>query len=62
MRLLEVEGPARGGYFPEPAKSILNSDRALLAAAQEELSEFHFKRYAGYHYIGGFVGTEEARR
>lgn len=62
MRLLEARGPARG-YYPEPAKSIFVPDKAEQADdCRTRLQELQFQHKAGARYVGGFVGTEEARQ
>lgn len=60
MRQLQALGPARG-YFPEPAKSIFLGNPETSARAQEVLEEFNFRFLDGHRYIGGFIGTDEAR-
>jgi hypothetical protein len=60
-RLLEVEGPARG-YFPEPAKSILICSPAVREDVQTELREFNFQYRSGARYLGGYIGTPEAKQ
>mmetsp|Transcript_4502 Transcript_4502/g.9683 ORF Transcript_4502/g.9683 Transcript_4502/m.9683 type:complete len:235 (+) Transcript_4502:217-921(+) len=60
MRQLHALGPACG-YFPEPAKSIFLGCPKTSARAWEVLEEFNFKFLDGYCYIGGFIGTDEAR-
>ena len=61
MRLLEELGPARG-YFPEPAKSIYLGRSEDEERAREVLEEFNFQYHEGHRYIGGFIGSEEARQ
>ena len=61
MNLLERLGPARG-YFLEPAKSILISSPAEMAAAKAALSRFNFRYQEGARYVGGFIGTEDAKK
>jgi hypothetical protein len=60
MALLEANGPARG-YFPEPSKSILICRPADQDAARMNLSDFDFQYRDGHRYVGGFIGTNEAR-
>ena len=60
MRQLLALGPARG-YFPEPAKSIFLGRPETSVRAREVLGEFNFKFLDGHRYIGGFIGTDEAR-
>eukprot|EP00534_Pseudo-nitzschia_fraudulenta_P001034 CAMPEP_0201119006 /NCGR_PEP_ID=MMETSP0850-20130426/3183_1 /ASSEMBLY_ACC=CAM_ASM_000622 /TAXON_ID=183588 /ORGANISM="Pseudo-nitzschia fraudulenta, Strain WWA7" /LENGTH=295 /DNA_ID=CAMNT_0047384539 /DNA_START=18 /DNA_END=901 /DNA_ORIENTATION=+ len=60
MRQLLALGPARG-YFPEPAKSIFLGRPETSVRAREVLEEFNFKFLDGHRYIGGFIGTDEAR-
>jgi hypothetical protein len=61
MRLLEKLGPLRG-YYPEPAKSILICDCDAEDPRLEVLEEFDFQRRDGCRYVGGFIGTDEARQ
>jgi hypothetical protein len=60
MSLLERLGPACG-YFPDPAKSILICPTADMAAAKAVLSRFDFRYQEGAHYVGSFIGTEDAK-
>jgi hypothetical protein len=60
MGLLEELGPIRG-YFPEPSKSILISKPAEQAPARRHMAGFAFKYVDGHRYMGGFIGTTEAR-
>jgi hypothetical protein len=48
-------------HFPEPAKSILICPPADMAAAKAALSRFDFRYQDGARYVGGFIGTEEAK-
>ena len=57
MTLLERLGSARG-YFPKPAKST----SADMAATKAALSRFDFKYREGSGYVGGFIGTEAAKK
>ena len=58
-RLQEL-GPARG-YYPEPTKSVLVCTETKRAAVQRVLGEFKFKYKDGARYLGGFIGTDDAR-
>lgn len=60
MDLLLAHGPARG-YFPEPSKSILVCSDADRPAAATRLSRHQFKFTDGHRYVGGFLGSDEAR-
>jgi hypothetical protein len=60
MTLLEELGPVRG-YYPEPSKSILISQPEEQDQAREALSDFAFRYVDGHRYVGGFIGTPEAR-
>jgi hypothetical protein len=60
MTMLEELGPLRG-YYPEPSKSILISKPAQQARARQALAGFAFKFVDGSRYVGGFIGTNEAR-
>ena len=60
MELLMHLGPQRG-YYPEPDKSICISKDAALPEAMKDLEEFNFQQLDGHRYLGGFVGTPEAR-
>ena len=57
---LEVWGPARG-YFPEPAKNIIICAPNHQAAAKA-LRRFDFQYRDGFRYVGGFIGSDEARK
>jgi hypothetical protein len=59
-QLLERLGPLRG-YFPEPSKSILICKPAAQDDARRALRAFDFKYVDGSRYLGGFIGTDEAR-
>ena len=61
MRQLQTLGPARG-YFPEPAKSIFLVNSNDSDRAKELLDEFNFKFLDGHRYIGGFVGSDQAKQ
>jgi hypothetical protein len=58
--LLARLGPLRG-YFPEPSKSILICKPAVRDLARQALASFDFKYVDGHRYVGGFIGTDEAR-
>ena len=60
MRLLLRHGPPRG-YYPEPSKSILVCRTGDRPRARRVLEEFNFLHREGTRYIGGFIGTQEAR-
>jgi hypothetical protein len=60
MGLLEELGPKRG-YFPEPAKSIFIVRPEDQPQAQDHLSQYTFTYCEGHRYVGGFIGTNEAR-
>ena len=60
MRQLNILGPKRG-YFPEPSKSIVICRPEDQAKAKAVLGEFDFRYVDGHRYLGGFVGTDEAR-
>ena len=60
MRLLLLHGPSRG-YFPEPSKSIFICRRGDRPRARQVLEEFNFLHKDGARYIGGFIGSDEAR-
>ena len=60
MQLLMRLGPQRG-YYPEPDKSICISMDAATPNAMTELAEFQFQQLDGHRYLGGFVGTPQAR-
>jgi hypothetical protein len=62
MRLLIVQGPARG-YYPEPDKSIfISSLDADTNPGLAVLSEFNFRYETGHRYVGGFIGSPKAQR
>ena len=60
MDLLQQLGPARG-YFPEPSKSIVVCHEARMDQAKANLARFKFQYCDGHRYVGGFIGTEEAK-
>jgi hypothetical protein len=60
MDLLVTLGPARG-YYPEPTKSLLICHDGEQAEALTHLGRFHFASSNGHRYVGGFIGTPEAR-
>ena len=60
MDILQRLGPSRG-YYPEPTKSIFVCRQADRRKAKELLEDFEFIHRDGVRYIGGFIGTEEAR-
>ena len=60
MDLLLVQGPARG-YFPEPSKSVVVCPDATRPQVHENLARFAFRYADGHEYIGGFIGSNEAR-
>ena len=60
MSLLEQLGPARG-YYPEPSKSILICRPEDQTRAKHSLTDFAFQYVHGHRYVGGFIGTKEAR-
>ena len=63
MGLLQQWGPARG-YFPEPEKSVMvcRDEQQGRARGQLLAHGLHFRYSSGQRYIGGFVGTVEARQ
>ena len=61
MRHLLRMGPLRG-YYPEPTKSVLICNPGTERdAAKEVFAEFDFQYSDGDRYLGGFIGTAEAR-
>ena len=60
MDLLQQLGPARG-YFPKPLKSIVVCHEARMDQAKANLARFKFQYCDGHRYVGGFIGTEEAK-
>jgi hypothetical protein len=61
MRLLQVQGPHRG-YYPEPDKSIVVCARAVRPQVSAFLAEFNFRYEDGHRYVGGFIGSADARK
>ena len=63
MEHLQRWGPARG-YFPEPSKSIMICSPEHHEVLEERMGAkgLHFKYSVGHRYIGGFIGSEDARR
>ena len=60
MKMLKFLGPHRG-YFPEPAKSIIICKPEHRKAVETALAEFNFRYEEGHHYVGGFIGTTDAK-
>jgi hypothetical protein len=60
MDLLIILGPACG-YYPEPSKSLLICHEGEQEESLENLGRFNFASSHGHRYIGGFIGTPEAR-
>ena len=58
-RLMEL-GP-QCGYYPEPEKSIVVCTEETRDAVEKHLGRFNFRFSMGERYIGGFVGSDEAR-
>ena len=56
MGLLEELGPA-GGYFPEPAKSLLVAREAQLPELSRALQGLNFQYRMGAQYLGSFIGN-----
>jgi hypothetical protein len=62
MRLLKEGGPAHG-YYSKPFKSIfVPSSPEAMDQCQWWLAEFNFDFRDGSRYVGGFIGTDEAKR
>jgi hypothetical protein len=61
MELLMERGPHRG-YFLEVSKSIVVCQATEREAVEEALSAFQFDYRDGTRYVGGFVGSDEARQ
>jgi hypothetical protein len=62
MQLLEEYGPTRG-YYPEPSKSIfVPSPPEAKDDCQRRLAEFKFEFQDGSRYVGGFIGSDDAKR
>jgi hypothetical protein len=62
MRLLETYGPARG-YYPEPSKSIfVPCTPEATDECKRRLAEFEFQFRDGSRYVGGFIGSDDAKR
>jgi hypothetical protein len=62
MRLLQQQGPARGYYYPEPAKSIFVGHGDSMETAKRMLAEFDFQYSVGSRYVGGFIGDSDTQR
>jgi hypothetical protein len=58
-KLVQEIGPSFG-YCPEPSKSSLVVPQHNLESAQAAFPDFGFKATMGSHYLGGFIGEDDA--
>ena len=56
FNLSQTTGPARG-YFPEPTKTILVVNPAMVERAKAHLEHLGFTIVSGTRYLGGFIGS-----
>jgi hypothetical protein len=56
---LQEIGPSFG-YFPEPAKSALIVPLLIVELVSTAFADLNFTVTTGHHYLGGFIGNQDA--